>query len=372
MECGGATTSGGGGDAGADGGGAGDGAAVDTPVINPPDGGIVTTPNKCAGTCNGMRACAFPMQGLTCGDSFCNSHKDVATFACDGNGGCQLGLTACVDYGCGGATATCRTQCASHSECLQADYCNGNSQCVRKKTNGLTCITDAECQNGHCSSGVCCNTACDAPATCNATGAGGQCKCPGVTCAAGVACQVYYQDLDVDGFGNQAGTLVAGTARTACAGLPPPGFVADNTDCDDGDANVHPGQPAYFGGTSKGTGTFDYNCSGANEREFPEYPGAACKFCGPVGACASTTATCTAAGAQAYLACAEGTILCGLVGSTIKTCAGCGRGLLLSYDQGFTTVVPCGMSATFTTCNTCAAAKGTETPTTAPKVQRCH
>ena len=38
---------------------------------------------------------------------------------------------------------------------------------------------------------VCCNSACDAPFTCTETP--GKCKCPGVTCAAGVACQVFYR-----------------------------------------------------------------------------------------------------------------------------------------------------------------------------------
>jgi large repetitive protein len=42
----------------------------------------------------------------------------------------------------------------------------------------------------------------------------------------------WYDDTDGDGFG-------AGSARYAC--LPPVGSVADNTDCDDGDATIFPG-----------------------------------------------------------------------------------------------------------------------------------
>ena len=43
----------------------------------------------------------------------------------------------------------------------------------------------------------------------------------------------FYADADGDGFGD------AGTERIAC--VAPAGFVADATDCDDGDAGAHPG-----------------------------------------------------------------------------------------------------------------------------------
>ena len=44
---------------------------------------------------------------------------------------------------------------------------------------------------------------------------------------------VFYRDADGDGFGNPSDTT------TACS--PPAGYVADNTDCDDSNGNVHPG-----------------------------------------------------------------------------------------------------------------------------------
>ncbi|MBI5787499.1 MAG: hypothetical protein HZA78_01400 [Candidatus Schekmanbacteria bacterium] len=44
--------------------------------------------------------------------------------------------------------------------------------------------------------------------------------------------QVYYRDADQDGFGNSHNILIA------CA--PPNGFIPDNTDCDDGKAQVNP------------------------------------------------------------------------------------------------------------------------------------
>jgi hypothetical protein len=376
MECGGAVATSGG-SPGAAGGGAGTGgaggaSAVDGSEINSPDGGAVTMPEKCAGSCDGHRACAYPAAGSGCGDSFCNTHREIASFTCDGKGNCQVDLSSCVDYACNPATAECRTQCAAHTECVQSDYCSGLNQCVHKKKDSLTCAADAECVTGHCASGVCCNTACDAPAICNTPGAVGLCTCPGVTCATGIACQVYYQDADVDGYGNRAGTIAAATAKAACAGAPPPGFVADNTDCDDGDANVHPGQTNFFGVSSKGVGTFDFDCSGSVEKESPEYPAATCKFCGPVGMCEVTRASCTVAGQQAYLSCALGTTICAQVGTKLSACSFCGRGLLGSRDVGFTTAVACGVTATFTTCGTCSVASGTESPTTTNRVQRCH
>ncbi|HEX4405662.1 MAG TPA: dickkopf-related protein [Polyangia bacterium] len=392
----------------------------DAVVINTPDGGFMTTPSTCAGTCGGARACKFPDAKTTCGKSFCNSRQDLGTFVCDSNGGCTPQLGSCPNYICSDTTASgasptsaCLTQCAAHSDCQTGKYCD-NHQCVPKNADGIVCTTDDECSNGHCSSSVCCNDACNQPGlSCNPGGGApaGKCVCPGVTCAAGVACQVFYQDADGDGYGNATGSLLAFTAKAGCTGSPPTGFVADNTDCDDGDANAHPGQTAFFATASAGKHTFDYNCDGnAAEKETPEYPGSSCKYCGAVGSCSTTTTTCAAANNSGSFQCpqegdyripigpiqpiettaattskattlpaitmtlpapieTEGEISSRLVSPILRSCCGCAT----NDKTGFLSAIACGATGTTYTCSTCTAAGGgTSAGTPTAKVQRCH
>ena len=50
----------------------------------------------------------------------------------------------------------------------------------------------------------------------------------------------YYADQDLDGFGDPANSVQSGSA--------PPGYVSNDTDCDDGDADVHPGADEVLDG----------------------------------------------------------------------------------------------------------------------------
>jgi hypothetical protein len=290
-------------------GGAAEVAESDAAVINQPDGGFMSMPAKCGGACGGGRSCKYPGTTTSCGKAFCNSHREIGSFVCDGQGGCNIQLSGCTDYACDDSVGACRTKCTAHSDCQPGNYCDGPSHtCGPKNGLGLKCTTDDECKSGHCASNVCCNTACTgAGLSCNDPGkVPGQCSCMGVTCAAGVACQIFYQDLDNDTFGNRNGSLTANppTAKAGCMGMTPPaGFVVDNTDCDDTDANAHPGQTMFFAVQRKGGG-FDFDCDDKTTKETPEYVGGTCRLCGPVGSCDAAT-SCSASGQTASFVCPQ-------------------------------------------------------------------
>jgi len=65
----------------------------------------------------------------------------------------------------------------------------------------------------------------------------------------------YYEDYDNDGYGN------ASVTASSCSGAPG-GFVANHDDCDDNDANVHPGAPeiCYDGIDNNCDGNVDEGC----------------------------------------------------------------------------------------------------------------
>jgi hypothetical protein len=352
-------------DGGGDDGGPGDGG------IQAPDGGLQGSNQQCAGTCNGMRACRFPGSEKPCGNRWCNTDDQVGAMVCDGQGACGPQLTACTDYAC--ADGSCRTRCAAHEECQPAKtWCNASSQCVPKKADGLGCVTGDECRSGHCAgppgAAVCCNSACDAPFTCTETP--GKCKCPGVSCAAGVPCQVFYRDSDGDGAGDKFGTLAPGgngNAQAACADAPPAGFVSNNTDCDDGDANAKPGQTGFFDVPSRTKGTYDYDCDGNIVKGITENLGSECVFCTggeTLFSCGKPRTTCVNAGDTAGQSCSI-------------HCTDGGRGgfffCFCGPNDGFITAVNCGVTGRYKVCGTCnAAGQAPAYPYDYDRKQTCH
>jgi hypothetical protein len=65
----------------------------------------------------------------------------------------------------------------------------------------------------------------------------------------------YYADMDMDGFGD------ANNSTNSCTGNPPAGFVTDNTDCNDSEAAIFPGNPEVCDG-------LDNNCDGTVDEGF--------------------------------------------------------------------------------------------------------
>jgi hypothetical protein len=356
--------------------------------INFPDGGYTSSDTKCAGSCDGKGgsgggSCAYPDSTTSCGTQFCNEPAQAAGFVCNSAGSCTLGFTPCDAYSC--KAGACGASCTQESDCLAGYYCNSaTSKCAPTFGNGLNCSNPNECTSGYCTAGtagvgspVCCSSDCSVPGgTCLQPGAVGECKCS-QTCSAGATCVVYYLDFDGDGYGNLPG---AGSVNyVGCSDVAPkPGYVPDDTDCDDHDANVHPGQTAYFSTKSAGTHTFDYDCDGTLEKGVVEKPGEACEFCVATPTCGATGTTCTASGQQATfgcgprLECFEEPCKPPLLCPPRCSFGGC----YPLTDTAFTSTVDCGVTGTTTTCGTCggvgeAAGSGTG-DTFASVVQTCH
>jgi hypothetical protein len=335
---------------------ASDAAAPDAGELTLPDGGLTLDDAKCAGKCNGKRACTYPSSATTCGTTFCNTTADQGRAECDGAGHCLLGLEACQAYACPEGASGCKTTCTSESDCLPTHYCDGT--CKPKLGNGTACQSVTQCQSGYCAGNVCCSDACDpsvAPgATCTKPGSVGTCMC--TACASG-PCKAWHLDHDKDGYGDPA------VSKPGCVSGPAPeaGYVEDDTDCDDGNVNVHPGQLSYFA-VHRTNGSFDYDCSGTITKETPEFVGGSCRFCSSLKLTCGSSSTCATAGAQASFDCRA-------TRCTKELCIGttCSAG----YASGFKVNVACGETGAQVTCGTCAAADAAATQTTVSKTQRC-
>jgi hypothetical protein len=175
--------------------------------------------------------------------------------------------------------------------------------------------------------------------------------------------------------GDKFGTISPpgnGNAVVACASSPPGGFVADNTDCDDGDPNVHPGQTSWFDTASLGTHTFDYNCDNNLTKKYAEHPNGYCHYCGSPGSCqGGSSTTCGSNGQQSKIECTETT------SGTFTSCntPACSSGCFFLFclggtpscpvatasqnccsfywTEGFEQTVMCGQPAYYHNCGTC-------------------
>ena len=321
--------------------------------------GVMADPQKCAGTCNGMRACSFPDTTTSCGTPFCSAGATIGSLFCDGNGSCTESDSSCTDYVC--AAGTCKDSCNSDADCQSQDFCNLNiNKCVPKRDIGTACTGTDQCQSGFCVNAVCCDSVCnDQGQSCNNTGALGKCQCTGHPCPAGVSCVLFYRDSDNDTFGDAGGTIANGNAVAACVGdTPTAPFVANNKDCDDGDSQANPNQTGWFTSPSKSKGTFDYNCDGTVEKLVPEIAGGTCNFCQAQLPICGAQSTCTVANSQSTYSC-----------SFFK---GCHLGATLAFVGFPTGGVQCGNSQAAQQCGTCTQAGLTAQVSFPTTQQQCH
>ncbi|MEB2312324.1 MAG: hypothetical protein OZ928_10775 [Polyangiaceae bacterium] len=307
-----------------------------------PDGECAATPGTsapCDGACNGSGACAYPGAAVPCGTSTCASGTQTNP-VCDGAGACAPTTASCSPYACG-ATA-CNTSCTKDAHCGSDSWCDG-ATCQPKQPNSSLCGAPSQCSSGHCQGGFCCNLACASPSNC----ASGQCRCNGAVCAAGHSCITWHYDADGDGYAGTSATKdVPGCDNLQPAPISGKKFYKTATDCDDGNADVHPGQTAWFD-QATARGSWDYDCSGANETEYlvtyDPSGGPACRRC-------------------------PSTPFCPIYSPYGYTCSGCVGDVVKVFKTLIGgKVIDCGTKATLSNCTS----TGAETST--PNVtQRCH
>lgn len=167
---------------------------------------------------------------------------------------------------------------------------------------GAACFAATDCDSGFCVDGLCCGGACDATCyACNQAGLLGTCAAldgvedlsASTTCSgnrvcaaevpgssscklregeaclssdecAGGACRSYYTDADRDGYG-AAGSQPA-FSRCDLNPNASPGFSASANDCCDSDPAANP-SAVSFSTTRDRCASYDWNCSGVEERQ---------------------------------------------------------------------------------------------------------
>lgn len=118
------------------------------------------------GTCDGASACALYSSTTACGASSCSGNTSTPAPRCNGTGTCvPLPSGPCPGSLICESSATCKTACASSSDCTGGLACDSvTKQCgPPKKANGQACDPGgggADCQSGSCVDGFCCENSC--------------------------------------------------------------------------------------------------------------------------------------------------------------------------------------------------------------------
>ncbi|MDH5676530.1 MAG: hypothetical protein OEZ06_30705 [Myxococcales bacterium] len=158
-----------------------------------------------------------------CPDGYLDENGDGSS--CTDIDECADGLDDCDAHAdCantdGGFTCTCQAPAYSGDgkscSCASGYSLDGDS-C--KADDGVSCAADADCGNGHCVGGTCCQSACDSPGICE--------KADGASCSDGATC--VYADAD-DGTDCDDGNACT-SADTCASGECAAGAAVE---CDDG------------------------------------------------------------------------------------------------------------------------------------------
>jgi hypothetical protein len=134
-----------------------------------------TDPSTCGtdGLCDGNGACRRYPAGSTCGAQTCNGSARMLPARCDAQGNCVSGAPLpCAPYTCNGNA--CFGSCSGDSDCVPPNVCLGGACGLRP--SGAICVIDSDCSTGHCTDGVCCDSAACAPCrACNLASTRGHC-----------------------------------------------------------------------------------------------------------------------------------------------------------------------------------------------------
>ncbi len=118
------------------------------------DDGNVCTYDACADF-----QCTHTNTSAQCAPKSCSGGALTQAKSCDADGACTAGgaVGPCPgNYACASNVA-CGGNCTLDSHCQTDFYCQ-TGDCVPKKSNGVSCTGQNQCQSGYCANGVCCGS----------------------------------------------------------------------------------------------------------------------------------------------------------------------------------------------------------------------
>lgn len=157
----------------------GAGACTFRPAASDPDDDCDPRP-PCGetGSCDGLGACAFFGDGITCGEGLCVGETALLPRRCTGDGTCaEPVLVGCQGFRCDTDGQGCADTCTTDNGCQADHFCDVAGACVPRSGNGVSCLRDGQCGSGRCVDGVCCESSCAGSCQrCDTAGAAGQCR----------------------------------------------------------------------------------------------------------------------------------------------------------------------------------------------------